>query len=582
MIPLPTPRSLRLSNWLLAVPPLAAAGLFCATLRHREWNEPWFVYSTYYVLFVMVMVYAGVRISSLADGPPLRLWIRENLAGLVTTALVCTMVFLAVAPAYRVLADEANLVGVSKNLFFYRTANLAVSGKWYFESYWNLGEVTDRRPALFPFFVSLLHVVRGYHAENAFHVNAILFVLFVFCSYRLAKRLGGEVFGIAAAVLVAASPTTLVSARSAGFDFFATFLLLVIVRSFHDYVTQPSPRRLAILTLDLCLLAHVRYEGGALLGLAALLLFGFRTVRWSHLRGFGLLYSVVPLFLLPRYWQAVAKADDAEQPLTAKLFGISHFLRNAGEYLRMTLRPLEVGGAHSPLIAILGIAGCALLLIQLAVRLRKKALSWPQAQFAIFVAAALGAQSVLYFSYMQGEPLQPASARLFMWLDTFLAFAAAWILAAIGHRIAASASDRRLAGAMGAVLASAVLFATNLPAAIDARFIHELILTRQAAAIWRFFDKLGDKGILILSDRPGLYTIMDYGSLDISLADGDRSPLYELSRHLYRDIYLVQEVDLETHKPLPAFDAWPDVEKETVFEFQNTDSTSVRIARIKQ
>jgi hypothetical protein len=582
MTELPAPRYLRLSNWLLAAPPLAAAVLFLVTLRHRDWNEPWFVYSAYYVLFAMVTAYVGVRISSLADGPPLRVWIRENAAGLVTTAIVSAVVFLAVAPAYRVLADEANLVGVSKNLFFYRTANLAVSGKWYFESYWNLNEATDRRPALFPFFVSLLHVVRGYHPENAFHVNAILFVLFVFSSYRLAKRLGGEVFGIAAAILVAASPTTLVSARSAGFDFFATFLLLVIVHSFYDYVTQPSPRRLAILTLDLCLLAHVRYEGGALLGVTVLLLFSFRAVRWAHLRGFGLLYSVVPLFLLPRYWQAIAKADDAEQPLTAKLFGVSHFVQNAWQYLRLALRPLAVAEAHSPLIVILGLAGCALLSAQWVVCLRKKALSWPEAQFAIFVAVALGAQSVLYFSYGQGEPQQPASARLFIWLDTFLAFAAAWLLTQLGHRIASSATHRGRAGALAAVLASAVLFATNLPAAIDARFIHELILTRQAAATWRFFDKLGDKGILILSDRPGLYTIMDYGSVDITLADADRSPLYELSRHLYRDIYLVQEVDLATSKPLPAFDAWPDVEKETVFEFQNTDSTSVRIARVKK
>jgi hypothetical protein len=74
---------------------------------------------------------------------------------------------------------------------------------------------------------------------------------------------------------------------------------------------------------------------------------------------------------------------------------------------------------------------------------------------------------------------------------------------------------------------------------------------------------------------------MDYGALDIS-ANADRGPLFELSRHLYRDIYLVQEVDLGTGQPLPAFAPWPDIEKETVFEFQNTDTTSVRIARVKQ
>jgi hypothetical protein len=125
------------------------------------------------------------------------------------------------------------------------------------------------------------------------------------------------------------------------------------------------------------------------------------------------------------------------------------------------------------------------------------------------------------------------------------------------------------------------LFAMHVPAASEGRFINTLILTRQAAQTWRYFEKLGNKNILVLSDRPGLFTIMNYGALDISSANSNRSPLLELSRHLYEDVYLVQEVDLNTHQPLPAFDAWPDVPKETVFEFQSTDSASVRIARIK-
>src|SRR5438445_3302133 len=58
---------------------------------------------------------------------------------------VSTVVLLAVAPGFRVLADEANLVGVSKNLFFHRTANFAVTGKWYFENYWNIKDRKSTR-----------------------------------------------------------------------------------------------------------------------------------------------------------------------------------------------------------------------------------------------------------------------------------------------------------------------------------------------------------------------------------------------------------------------------------------------------
>jgi asparagine N-glycosylation enzyme membrane subunit Stt3 len=60
----------------------------------------------------------------------------------------------------------------------------------------------DRRPALFPFLVSLIHAVRGYSYTNAFHLNAILIPLLVFVAYRLAKSLGGEAFGILAGAFV--------------------------------------------------------------------------------------------------------------------------------------------------------------------------------------------------------------------------------------------------------------------------------------------------------------------------------------------------------------------------------------------
>jgi len=52
-----------LGKWslgLLLVPPLTAVALVGVTLRHYDLNEPFFVNSAFYVLFVMLAVYAGV------------------------------------------------------------------------------------------------------------------------------------------------------------------------------------------------------------------------------------------------------------------------------------------------------------------------------------------------------------------------------------------------------------------------------------------------------------------------------------------------------------------------------------------
>ena len=566
------------------IPPAIAlvvtTALLGLTLRQPAYNEVFFVHSAYYVLSAALIVYAKLRLRGIATPASLASWFKQNRMGIVATAHVSGVVLAAVTPGFRVLADEANLVGVSKNLYLHKTANLTVTGKWYFENYWDIDEVADRRPALFPFLVSLIHVVRGYHFANAFHLNAILFVIFVFSSYRLAKRLGGELFGVTAALAVSVNPNTLIVARSAGFDLLAALMLLLAIESLRDYLEQPSPRNLALLSLTLCLLVHVRYEGCALVAGTALGLLVLGMVKPDHLRGYGFVYCLMPLFLLPRYWQAVAKANDAEQPLSLSLFHVSSLFRNAREYVRIMAWPWRLDGPHSPLMLILAVLGLVVLGLQLASRLRNSRLPSHDARFAVLVAVILGIEGVLCFTYEWGRPVHPASARLFLWLDTFVSFAAAWFLTWLCRYLRSFKFLKPTDSAIP-VLAFAMLFVMHVPVASEARYVNALTLTRQATQVWSFFERLGEKRILILSDRPGLFTIMDYGALDISTAAANLNPLYELSRHLYKDIYLVQQIDLTTGKPLPGFAVWPDVQTETMLEFQNTESESVRIARVK-
>ena len=148
-----------------------------------------------------------------------------------------------------------------------------------------------------------------------------------------------------------------------------------------------------------------------------------------------------------------------------------------------------------------------------------------------------GIESAICFSYNWGKPLHSASTRLFAWLDTFVAFGSAWALTAAGRALPVwvGALGRRSAAPVTG-LACAALFAMHIATANEARFINALILTRDSAQVWRFFERLGEKRILVLSDRPGLFTIMDYGALDISAVSGDHGPLNELSRHLYQAI----------------------------------------------
>ena len=172
-------------------------------------------------------------------------WVKANWPGLVIAVVVTVVAWLAIHPALRILSDEANLVGTSKNLFASRTATFTVSGKNYYDSYWDIDVAIDRRPALFPFLVSLVHVVRGYSYENVFLFNLLLLPAFVLVSYRLAKLAGersARRSASLASLLVVAHPITLIAVRSGGFDFFALFFSLLVIKSLLDHVRAPVRR----------------------------------------------------------------------------------------------------------------------------------------------------------------------------------------------------------------------------------------------------------------------------------------------------------------------------------------------------
>ena len=181
----------------LILVPLALLALLVTGLSDIGYTQALFVNTTYFFLMATVLCWAGTYLHAARDArrETIVAWAKENWPGLVIALGVTVVAWLAIHPALRLLSDEANLVGTSRNLFSSRTATFTVSGKNYYDSYWDVDVAIDRRPALFPFLVSLVHVVRGYSYENVFLFNLLLLPAFVLVSYRLAKSIGGETSG---------------------------------------------------------------------------------------------------------------------------------------------------------------------------------------------------------------------------------------------------------------------------------------------------------------------------------------------------------------------------------------------------
>ncbi len=550
---------------------LLFALLIVSTVQ-RNYAEPLFIHTTYYFLLVTVVTWAATYLYAARDlsKADVLAWIKDNKAGLLVALLATAIAGLAIHPALRVLSDEANLLGTSKNFFFSKTATFTTTGKYYYDNFWDAGVVIDRRPSLFPFLVSLLHVLRGYSYSNVFLFNLMMFPVFVLVSYRLAKALGGEIFGLAAAVLVACHPITLISMRSGGFDFFATLFVLLVAQSFLAHARKPSAETLAVLWMNLCMFAEIRYETALFVPPTIGLLLAFRLVRLDYLRPFALVYALSPGFLLPRIWQSVLRGNVPEQDPGAITFSVHNFLENSRDYFAPIFSPFNFHPPHSAIVIGLGVVGCVLGLVGCFRRVRARDWQSADLKFGAMVIGWMLLQFVIVFTYVWGRAQHPAASRLVITIDTFFSFPAAWALVQILKRTRPFLT----------VLVSVAIFAIYLPVASEFRILNELTLTREASTTWRFFESLHEKRVLIIADRPGLYTIMEYGAIDFDSAKQDASLLDSLSRRLYYDIYLVQQIDLGTHKPLPQHDIWPDRSRENLLEFQNDANATVRISRL--
>ena len=78
-----------------------------------------FVHTTYYLLMATVLCWAGTYLHAARDvrRETAAAWLKENWPGLVVAFAVTAVAWHAIHPALRMLSDEANLVGTSKNLF---------------------------------------------------------------------------------------------------------------------------------------------------------------------------------------------------------------------------------------------------------------------------------------------------------------------------------------------------------------------------------------------------------------------------------------------------------------------------------
>ena len=339
-------------------------GFFCP----KDWlidlytKSVFYFHSVTFILFIFcVLKIFSTKIEGGSEKSLIILKIKSFLEshGVALLLSILLMVFgiFACKPEFRIFSDETNLVSDSQVLYekrecytVYSSLNNGIGSRRLV----NIG--IDKRPAFFPYFISLFHSVFGYRPENVFILNFIIGVLSLFLIYYLIQLYKGRFWGICGLCCLIAHPIFLLYTNSAGFDVFNMFCSLVLFLLIYKFIKTPNVYFAELLWLWLPIIGQSRYESIVSVFIVfPLIIYLLPKTEYSKLtfktRISPLLYlPVVWLFRItqdPSFWQ-VDKVNEG--------FGFGWLLKNISQAFVFFLSGEEAYGVI-PVISVLGLLG---------------------------------------------------------------------------------------------------------------------------------------------------------------------------------------------------------------------------------
>lgn len=519
---------------------LASAGiLFAVTFVNRSLMADCFLRVSFYLVGLLVLLYGFTLEATRRQAPEaLGHWVRENRRGIAVSLAVAAAVFVSAPPYFRLLADETNLLSVSRSMLTRGSTGNTVEGFFQYFGFHPLRDVYEKRPFLFPFTVQLFHLFTGFRPGNAFAVNFLCLAGLLMVIFSGFKRHYGTLAGLAAVFFVAAQPVVGQTASSAGFDMMFLLMLGLCLTSLEYYLRAPAAQRLILFWLTLMLFLNTRYEAPLLASVMMVLLLAFRKIRWD----FWLespVYGASAFFVLPILWQRLL-TQSIEIEAGRFPFALEHLLRHHVEFFK-SLVDFTYFMPYAPSINLPAMFSLAFLGI---LYFRKQ---WPKdlasRLFILITASVFSAEWILTTSYFGELFTDPGGSRVFTYMS--IALSAILVLGLLRFSFFREKPVRLLAAGM-------LLFAVYHPLSMENRFLNANDLSREYRLVLDFLKTVDSRNFLVVAQRPGLYTARRYGAVKFEWANQHAEELQDhLRRGLYSDIYVVQEIDAITKEPGP-------------------------------
>jgi hypothetical protein len=534
-----------------------------------------FIQSSYYILLATTVLFLSIIVKKIInERKSVVVFFKSSGLGLIFCFLVTTLVFISVNSKHRILADETNVLSVSKSMLFEKRVDNIMEGYWYYGKLHSETSEIDKRPLLFPFFVSIIHSLFGFSYKNLFIANfMVLFLLLSTLSVVLKNRLG-VLWGFAGVLLTLSQPIVTLTATSGQIDLIHTLFFFFAFLCFFHFVKKPSGENFSLLWITLVMFCNTRYEAlpiAVLIVLAALLFVKNRNEIFKKNR---LIYAATPLMLMPFIWQRILTLYSSEQAGTnGFIFGAfkwEYFVKANSNFFQ-DLFKIDFDVPLAEIVNILGLLGIIYFLVLLVTK--KIKLDRPTKWFVGTLGLALLFQWGVVHSYFSTHlDRYLLTGRFYLIFCVIFSIAATWLMSHV------PLIRRRPWIALIAAFCCILIYH---PISVGRNISSTLEVIRQFDYEMNFVQKQPDKNFLIICDRPGMFTAYQYGAIYFETARRDSKKVLERFRnHLYRDIYIFQQITYKDSTPEKGQELSDDYQLETLDELQNTQDYFFRISKV--
>lgn len=471
------------------------------------------------------------------------------IVGLAVVAAVGAFTLGREEAAFKIVADEPLLLSTAQEM--HRTTQTATIAQahWIEGQYLVTATNVDKRPPLFSFFVSLLHMASGYSLEHGWQLNAGLLFVFLGLLYLVGFNAKGVWGGVLAVALAGTIAQLSRSANSAGMELLNVTLLAALYLSAAAWLKEQRPEYLSMVILFAVGCALTRYESVLFVVFAGLAI----AVGWWRAKRIQLPLAawLSPLLLLPyvlldRLYET--GRDQFQTFLQGKEnlpFSLSYLPENMLAAWRH-FTAMDHSQPNSPWLFWVAVALLVVTGIFLRGRERRKDAA------LIMLAAVMGVWTLLVLSFNYGQFDAAVTQRLALPLWTFLIFCVVCfcgLFRTVWATVALTAATLVVLTAFTAPQTAAHSYSSSYQPTAGMQYIEEFAKANEG------------KRYLMIADFPQVWALYGVAATSIYAVNGNPEAVANyMATYPEVPVFVFQRIRYDTEKHiLVAVDMnWPD------------------------